>query len=287
MGNHSTPSSARRQPTRRRAIAGLGALALAGGMVAFGAPSANAAPTTVTFTSGGNYLLHLPAGPVTVDFTILAAGGGADGDATHAGGYGGGIVGSFTWNGGKVTLSIVVGKAGGDGGPSGTNTKNGGRGGGFNSSNLFAPSLRGHGGNGGTGGAVTTGVVEGGGGGGGGATAVLLNGGVVLVAGGGGGASQFDAGVDGTGNGTVKGLVAGGVGKLGQYQQEGGGGGGGGAVNGVGGGGALPGGGGTGYHHSSGNLVLNGATVTGTSNGLFGGGPGVDGAVSFTGVGIS
>jgi hypothetical protein len=130
MGYQDDPAGARRGLARRRVLTGASALALAaGGMIAFGATTADAAPTTITF-GGGNHLLHLPAGPVTVNFTILAGGGGTDGNATSAGGYGGGIVGSFTWTGGKATLSVIVGEAGGNGGPSGTNTRNGGRGGG-------------------------------------------------------------------------------------------------------------------------------------------------------------
>jgi hypothetical protein len=223
---------------------------------------------------------------VRVDITNIAAGGGPDGDGLNPGGSGGGIVGSFVWKGGATTLTVIVGRAGGNGGPAGTSSTNGGRGGGYNTG-LFQSPLRGHGGNGGTGGQTSATTYAGGGGGGGGATAVLTNAGIVLVAGGGGGASQFDMGVNGDGGGTVKGLVAGGVGKTGQITQEGGGGGGGGAVNGVGGGGGLPGGGGKGYAHSNGNFVLLPGYITGVSSGLDGGSPGVDGQAIFTGNGIS
>jgi hypothetical protein len=282
-----TPSAAHHG--RRRALQGLAAVTLAAGsMVAVSAQSATAAPTQVNFTSGGTYKLHVPHGPVTVDFIIIAAGGGADGDAVNSGGYGGGIVGQFTWTGAATTLTITVGKAGGNGGPAGTNSRNGGRGGGYDQSSVFATSLRAHGGNGGSGGATNPDATTfaGGGGGGGGATLVVVNSAVVLVAGGGGGASQFQAGVNGDGNGTVNHLAPGGVGKTGQYTQEGGGGGGGGAIDGVGGGGGLAGGGGTGYAHNAGNFTLN-ISGKGVSSGLDGGSPGVDGQALFSGVGIS
>jgi hypothetical protein len=274
-------SSPRKRRIGRRAVQGTAALVLAvGSMTAFGAASANAAPTIVSY-GAGTHTLHLPAGPVTVNFTIIAGGGGADGDLSSAGGFGGGIVGSFVWSGKATNLKVIVGKAGANGRAAGKCPTY------FQYPAFHTGTVAGHGGAGGVGGKTGLLTCAGAGGFGGGATAVQINYATVLVAGGGGGASSScEGGVDGTGTGSVKGLVAGGNGHAGSAGQEGGGGGGGSAVKAAGGASGVCGSGGTGYAHSSGSLVL-GPLVTGTSSGLFGGSPGVDGQAQFVGVGIS
>jgi hypothetical protein len=287
MGKHSEASAGRRL-TRRGALQAFGAAALAVGCaVAVASAPASAAPNVLDL-SPGTYQIHVPAGPVTVSFSLVAAGGGASGDGSHSGGFGGLLQGSFTWTGPATKMVLTVGRQGFAGGPAGTSSRDGGRGGG-NGTEPDNGYLHGHGGNGGTGGPVSTtvhGNFEAGGGGGGGATLLVANNVVVLVVGAGGGGSQFNDGVNGDGAGTTPRWIApGGVGKTGQVGQVGGGGGGGGAINGVGGGSGLAGGGGTGFHGGIAHLTF---SITGT--GRFGDGtyglPGVDGHATLTGNGI-
>jgi hypothetical protein len=286
MGKHTAPAP--RPLSRRGGLQTLGATVVAAGCaVALAASPASASSNTVGFPTGNGYL-RVPAGPVTVSFSLVAGGGGASGDGSHSGGFGGLVSGTFTWTGPATIMRVTVGQGGFAGGPAGTSSRNGGRGGG----NGTLPNngyLRGHGGNGGTGGPVSTtvhGNFEPGGGGGGGATTLVVNNVIVLVAGGGGGGSGLENGVNGNGAGTSPRWCApGGVGKTGQVQQVGGGGGGGGAINGVGGGSGLGGGGGTGFAGGIAHL-----SITVTATGQFGDGtyglPGVDGSAVFTGDGI-
>jgi hypothetical protein len=152
---------------RRRAAAGLTALAVFAGLAVVAAAPAVAAPVQpVTFTAAGIYTVPVPAGAVAVTLVGLGAAG-FRGDASAAGLSDGGAAGSGTQVAETLpvnsafdvrpgdTLTVVVGAKGG-GGQRGYNGGsiggNGGNGGGATSIRAPAGLLLGAGGGGGGGG---------------------------------------------------------------------------------------------------------------------------------------